>query len=78
MKPVKLIKQPSLEPIAPDLVKVKAVPGVILPIFYKGSIIRIGENESVEIDLNALLYEPRIQFQSALDNKQIIKVGDKK
>lgn len=54
--------------------KFKAAEGQQLPIFYKGSIIRIG-NEPVEIDVDALGYESKIQFQQALKDKSIIEVG---
>lgn len=52
----------------------KAAPGIKLPLYYKGSIIRIGE-EPVEIDIEALGYEPKIQFQKAIKDKQIIETG---
>ena len=48
----------------------------MLPILYKGSIIYIGETTHVEIDFEALGYEPKIQFLKALKQKQIIEVGE--
>ena len=53
----------------------KAAPGHSFPIFYKGSIIRIGDTEPVEIDVRHLGYEGSAQFQRALDKKQIVAVG---
>lgn len=46
-----------------------------LPIYYKGAIIWI-RHEPVEIDFEALGYEPKIQFQEALKLKHIIEIGD--
>lgn len=53
----------------------RATAGHVLPISYKGSIIHIGTNEAVEIDVEALAYEPRIQFEKALADKQIVIEG---
>lgn len=55
---------------------VKASPGHVLPIFYKGSIIRIGETDAVEIDLDLLQYEPKHQLTRALALKNIIEIGE--
>lgn len=52
-----------------------AAKGHSFPIFYKGSIIRIGDTKPVEIDVAHLGYEGRAQFQRALDKKQILEVG---
>ena len=65
MKPVKQTK------------KYKAIAGHVLPIYYQGSIIRIVESEETPIDIDALEYEPRIQFDKALAKKIIIETGDK-
>lgn len=53
----------------------RATAGHILPLSYKGSIIHIGTSEAVEIDVEALAYEPRIQFERALADKQIVVEG---
>lgn len=52
-----------------------AAKGHSFPIFYKGSIIRIGDTEPAEIDLLYFGYEALAQFQRALDKKQILEVG---
>jgi hypothetical protein len=57
--------------------KVKAQKGQMLPIFYNGSIINIGDQDWVEIDIEALGYEPKIQFQKALAQKNIFEMGAK-
>lgn len=56
--------------------KLKAAPGHILPLFYKGSIIRIGELELVEIDWSLLDYEPKHQLEKAIAQKNIIEIGE--
>ena len=55
--------------------KYMATKGHSFPIFYKGSIIRIGDTEPVEIEVSHLSYDGRSQFQRALDNNQILEVG---
>jgi hypothetical protein len=54
----------------------KAAAGHILPVFYKGSIIRIGETEAVEIDWNLLEFESKHQLEKALAQKNIIEIGE--
>ena len=53
----------------------RATKGHVLPLSYKGSIIHIGTNEAVEIDVEALDYEPREQFEKALRENQIVVEG---
>lgn len=72
MKPDKQIK---LQLVA-EVKKYKSAPGYMLPIYYKGSIIRINEESQAEIDIEALEYEPKIQFKKALELKHIIETGD--
>ena len=50
--------------------------GKLFPIFYKGSIIHIGDKVAIEIDENSLMYEPKLQFQEALKLKQITEAGE--
>jgi hypothetical protein len=57
------------------VLRYRATKGHTLPISYKGSIIHIGTTEAVEIDVEALAYEPRIQFMKALRDKQIFVEG---
>lgn len=52
----------------------KAAEGKIFPIYYKGSIVKIGQ-EAVEIDVEHLSYESKIQFDQALKLKSIFEVG---
>jgi hypothetical protein len=56
--------------------KFSATAGHTLPIFYKGSIIKIVESEAVEIEIKLLGYESKAQFLKALDDKQIYEVGE--
>lgn len=55
----------------------KAASGLVFPIFYKGSIIKIDEKDFVEIDLGQLLYEPKIQFLEGLVKKHLVEMGEK-
>ena len=52
----------------------KAADGQCLPIYYNGSIIKIGK-EPVEIDFEKLGHEPQIQFLQAIKDKSIFEVG---
>jgi hypothetical protein len=56
--------------------KFKAAEGKCLPIYYLGSIIRIDDNNSVEIDLSKLLHEPKIQLEKAIVQKHISETGE--
>lgn len=53
----------------------QAAAGYMLPIYYKGSIIRIDDKAQVEIDTELLEYEPKIQLKMALDQKHIFETG---
>ena len=73
----KLIFKPEVTKKSGSVKFVKATPGHCLPLFYKGSIIRIEENNIFEIDTEALGLEAKSQFFKALDEKQITEIGAK-
>lgn len=54
-----------------DVVFVKALPGKMLPLNYKGSIIGIGEDKAVEIDRSLLNYQSRAIFDRAIKENDI-------
>jgi hypothetical protein len=54
----------------------KAAKGLVLPIFYKGSIIMIVDTKSTEIDLSILSYEGKSQLKQALHDKFIFETGE--
>lgn len=57
-------------------IKVKAANGVRFPIYYCGSIIKIDDKKSQELDLSLMEYEPKIQLEEGLSKKQLIQTGD--
>jgi hypothetical protein len=57
------------------LQKYIAADGHSFPIFYNGSIVRIGSEKPVELDSSLLGYDGRIQLKTALDRKHISVVG---
>jgi len=64
--------------LAPSMISVVAAPGKLQPIFYKGSIIRIGDKDPVDLDLNALVYQPRAQLDQAIKSGDVLVVKSKK
>lgn len=72
MKPDKQIRKNKNDQIC----SYKANAGHDLPIFYKGSIIRIGEGAAVEIDKNFLGFEAKHQLANALEKKYIFEIGE--
>lgn len=76
----KVIRKSEVEDLnkkSSTIKQVQATPGHVLPIFYKGSIIRIDETSSFEIDTTAFTYEASVQFFKALNDKQIFEIGAK-
>ena len=73
----KLIFKPDAPKFKSSIKRVQAAPGHCLPLFYKGSIIRIDDSNIFEIETEALGLEAKNQFLKALDEKQITEIGAK-
>lgn len=50
----------------------KAKKDCLLPIFYKGSIVRIDSDKNVELELDHLSYESKVELKRAIKNGHII------
>lgn len=77
MPQAKPIFKPDDPSFKSSVKRVKASEGHCLPIFYKGSIIRIDDSSTFEIETESLGLEAKNQFFKALSDKQIIEIGAK-